>query len=165
MGRRSIRRFVLKWVLLVVCILIAAIWGLSLYYSVGTPLSHRAFIFVTFGDLHCGMTDRTLEWYPKPWMEGHPFDGLFGQVWPRGYSTSRYRATKIIFPIWLLFVTAGLATAALFYRDRSAESGCCRVCGYDLRASSEKCSECGTIILPTSSPVAIDQIAKPKRRA
>jgi hypothetical protein len=54
------------------------------------------------------------------------------------------------FKVWmLLLLTAGLA-AAVYYkekvgsqRQRWLDTGCCGSCGYDLRASPDRCPECG----------------------
>jgi rubrerythrin len=52
-------------------------------------------------------------------------------------------------PYWLLaLLTAALpvARAAAFARGRRrAIAGLCTACGYDLRASPERCPECGAI--------------------
>jgi hypothetical protein len=60
-----------------------------------------------------------------------------------------YRAFSL--PCWLLAVVAGawpLASVGLLIRRRSrarriARAGCCRACGYDLRATPGRCPECG----------------------
>lgn len=63
----------------------------------------------------------------------------------------------IAVPYWALFVsTAALpAGRVLLWRRarRRAHAGYCRACGYDLRASGERCPECGTAI-PT--PASVD---------
>jgi hypothetical protein len=53
-------------------------------------------------------------------------------------------------PLWLLLIVSALPfwappTARLLLRyRRSPEPGTCTVCGYDLRATPQRCPECGT---------------------
>ncbi len=53
---------------------------------------------------------------------------------------------------WLLVAAAALLPAAWLYRRvrmrRSRHPGLCTTCGYDLRASPDRCPECGMV--PTS---------------
>jgi hypothetical protein len=55
-------------------------------------------------------------------------------------------------PMWV--VAALLAVLPAFWvggswlRRRKRAAGLCRVCGYDLRASRDRCPECGTAIAP-----------------
>jgi hypothetical protein len=60
--------------------------------------------------------------------------------WP-GKSYWTFRLT-IIYPILL---TALIPTLWLFMRRRGATRGFCGHCGYDLRATPDRCPECGTV--------------------
>jgi hypothetical protein len=55
-------------------------------------------------------------------------------------------------PIWFLAAVSGVLPLAVLGRwqwrrqkTRRAAMGFCRVCGYDLRATPQRCPECGTI--------------------
>ena len=57
-------------------------------------------------------------------------------------------------PFWLaLALTSVLPTVAAvrWYRRRGTPlAGCCRSCGYDLRATPDRCPECGTAAGPAA---------------
>jgi hypothetical protein len=52
-------------------------------------------------------------------------------------------------PLWLCSIALGYFGLKFLKSARAVESSLCRVCGYDLRATPDRCPECGTI--PTSS--------------
>ena len=56
----------------------------------------------------------------------------------------------IVMPLWPFLVASGIPAALLFVRKRRNRfaSGCCKACGYALRASKKRCPECGTAIAP-----------------
>jgi hypothetical protein len=58
-----------------------------------------------------------------------------------------YDRFDVAFPLWLacviLAITPGLWLAKFRKRRRREVGGLCDQCGYDLRASSDRCPECG----------------------
>jgi hypothetical protein len=60
----------------------------------------------------------------------------------------------IVIPYWFLtMLTAPLPLwrgAILLRRARLGSAGRCRVCGYDLRATPDRCPECGTAVGPVA---------------
>lgn len=54
---------------------------------------------------------------------------------------------ELVLPLWPLLVPVTLITLVLLRREarraRRVRAGCCANCGYDLRASHDRCPECG----------------------
>ena len=67
-----------------------------------------------------------------------------------GNSVSRVQNTRIVFPFWLLGCVCAIVPArtmwAVSKKMHRRRRGYCLQCGYDLRASSDRCPECGTAI-------------------
>ncbi|HEY8668356.1 MAG TPA: hypothetical protein VIL86_17025 [Tepidisphaeraceae bacterium] len=72
---------------------------------------------------------------------------------PFGYA----RAISILFPAWFLALLFSLLPALRLRRwilDRQRNRpGFCRTCGYDLRATPERCPECGMEVPAPAPPV------------
>jgi hypothetical protein len=92
------------------------------------------------------------------------------QITPRiGFRTGRHipalqiRSWSLVVPTWSLAALAALLPATKAFRvvyrrrreRRAASRGVCHVCGYDLRASPERCPECG------NTPPATTAAAQP----
>jgi hypothetical protein len=61
---------------------------------------------------------------------------------------NRHRSIRLTIPIWFVFCITVLPvtwTAARWRRSRRRERGQCGVCGYDLRATPDRCPECGAV--------------------
>jgi hypothetical protein len=79
----------------------------------------------------------------------HGIGGYGGVRWQPGGSSSRATASAIVLPYGLLValgLVIPLGRTIGWGRRRAARriaAGCCPDCGYDLRASPERCPECG----------------------
>ncbi len=55
---------------------------------------------------------------------------------------------ELVIPLWVLLGIVGILPAAVWFaltrnRARRVRNGCCEACGYDLRATPDRCPECG----------------------
>jgi hypothetical protein len=77
---------------------------------------------------------------------------------PQGnWSIGGRRLWIIYFPYWLVVTMTGIPPAAMIIRfirrRRRRGEGCCPSCGYDLRATPERCPECGNRPIAASNGV------------
>lgn len=67
-----------------------------------------------------------------------------------GFPPRLSEGQRLTLPMWALWISTALAPAwmgvRLLPRRHVHRSGMCVKCGYDLRASTERCPECGTTI-------------------
>jgi len=74
--------------------------------------------------------------------------GFYYLRWARK-SPEDYDFAMVIVPIWALAAITGFLPALMLYRRlkkrRRISAGKCPVCGYDLRATPQRCPECGTL--------------------
>src|SRR5438067_12482089 len=91
-----------------------------------------------FGALHEGRQKRPYAFYN--WVLGFAFR------WDNRASRTSYRGVAI--PIWAVEVTAAIIASWMVRSARRnrrlSMPGICSKCGYDLRATAERCPECGT---------------------
>lgn len=77
------------------------------------------------------------------------------------FEGTEFRESYILFPCWLTMIALALLPMSWIgtrARRRSrARRGCCLCCGYDLRASTERCPECGTAV-PAKASLSIASI-------
>jgi hypothetical protein len=75
------------------------------------------------------------------------FRGWTGRDYSRAY-------LNLFVPMWLISVLLGLLPLAALLRLGSRRSGVgrCEHCGYDLRATPDRCPECGTASVKMAAP-------------
>ena len=94
-------------------------------------------------------------WEPQNWGEFDPPINFLGlQVrWAssgpmsRGLPESSWFFAQVPF-LWIATITFLLPAwrgIQRFYIRRERSKGCCHTCGYDLRATPDRCPECGTV--------------------
>src|SRR5207302_1487728 len=103
------------------------------------------------------------------------FDGNGGKTWLGfGTMTHHFRAAatgggekpdltiQVVFPLWFLTLALGVPAILLLplllrrnRRLKRSRLGLCRECGYNLRASTNICPECGASVNTDSKPSRI----------
>ncbi len=64
------------------------------------------------------------------------------------FATGKVRQRMVTIPIWILAAIFSLPKSIPMIRQRLRRRlppGCCPKCGYDLRATPDRCPECGTV--------------------
>ncbi len=161
---------------LVLCVAAAVLWARSLYVSDWVVLIHRHAPMQTSGagaatwnglfSLQATLKGKsdygdprdTLFQYNRQPTGGpmvYPFDRSaarwvgFGGTWRSGHFL-------LIVPVWAIVLVSGAAAILSWWRARQVRKarrmGLCPACGYDLRASPDRCPECG--VLPKPRPEA-----------
>ena len=87
-----------------------------------------------------------------PWLQWLGFDHLSHTTSAPRYGTRTFR--RIIVPFWFLVALAIALPAwqsiVVVNNRRRRRAGRCAQCGYDLRATPDRCPECGTLQSPAS---------------
>lgn len=73
----------------------------------------------------------------------------------QSFGTPTLHVHTLVVPFWVVVLCWLVLPAWLIHRARTRPpSGCCKSCGYDLRASNARCPECGTLISDATESAA-----------
>ena len=82
---------------------------------------------------------------PVPGARGGELIGFEFQT----VATNAYVWHRVVIPLWFLIVSTAVApilrARSAIRRRRRVKLNLCRTCGYDLRATPERCPECGAV--------------------
>ncbi len=154
MPRRSLLRP--AWPL-VACLAVALLWPASeVWYAVDSASvpGWRGFVFTGPGWIAFDVARAADAFAPR-----HLHGRVTGATRPRLQYTaifSRPGNYRFWCPLWVVALCAGVFAAGLLtsrVRRAAIPPGHCQRCGYDLRASPERCPECGTSSRPISPSV------------
>ena len=141
-------RRIAKWTGLAVCVVIVALWAVSTRVTLGY-LGRNILFGILRGGTRVALYDQTWfdevewGWYAESYS-GFTLGDAIGLRHMRGQGF-----VSVSIPLWVPFLFLAIPTAILWHRDRrTLKPGCCRTCGYDLRASKKVCPECGTATAP-----------------
>ncbi len=152
MAQPSRTRRILKWTGLLFCLLIVAVWGITLFWVVS--------YWWNGGGIGVGECGAFFFWSPgrpaEHWRVSSTLDH-FRHILPSiRHAPSRVNkpplmTTRYCVPLWIILLVIGIPTAWLWYRDRRRyPPGHCQRCGYDLTGNvSGRCPECGEGITPS----------------
>jgi hypothetical protein len=150
-----------KWIGLVACVVLVALFVVSAPYWIEYWFNYGRHV----GNFACGGGCVTVVWNVRPqlfgasrllpmWLVHRRTSSDIWVWWP--FLDARFLGGYLIrLPVWMPLAVFGPLTALLWYRDRRRPMpGHCRKCDYDLRGNvSGICPECGLkIAAPEASP-------------
>jgi hypothetical protein len=96
---------------------------------------------------YTGATDR---WMYTIARGGGPHVDIPGARCERYGAQSWVVEIRYVWPLVIFGVAPAVWVWRFWRRRRRREAGCCRVCGYDLRATPDRCPECGSEVVEKS---------------
>jgi hypothetical protein len=146
--RRDILRKV-ALILLAMCSVTAVAWPWSYWRAegIGTHIfSNLVFIAVIERGSFCvGMRSDLGSARSVEWFHGQPTNELSGHSVLNFVFYPLRNGLALGVPLWLCSVLFGCCGVFVLRRARESLPGHCTVCGYDLRATPNRCPECGTV--------------------
>ena len=150
---------------LLLCVVVVAIWVRSYWFAdtlrwsggrVCSISSHNGLL--VWNDFRPDPGSPALPWWHsyRGRDGGYAWNTLGGSLWNHvgfgfavGFTAGNNRIRQVTVPHWFLTLTTSLLSAVAAYsvvrsRQRS-RIGLCPRCGYDLRATPDKCPECGHV--------------------